>query len=70
MAAANAPLLVPGVGAQGGTARDVREIFGEARHNVLVNSGRHVLSAGPPVAELRKHAISAAAELRETLGAA
>ena len=35
LAAANAPLLAPGVGAQGGTAEDLRRVFGAALPNVL-----------------------------------
>ena len=31
----NGPLLVPGIGAQGGTLDDVRRVFGEAARNVL-----------------------------------
>lgn len=41
------PLLVPGIGAQGGTVEDVRRIFGSAAHNVLPSSSREVLGAGP-----------------------
>jgi orotidine-5'-phosphate decarboxylase len=45
--AVNGPLLVPGVGAQGGSVEDVRRIFGPAARNVLPNSSREILSAGP-----------------------
>jgi orotidine-5'-phosphate decarboxylase len=51
--AVNGPLLAPGVGAQGGTADDVRRIFGAALGNVLPSSSREVLGAGPDVAALR-----------------
>ena len=50
----NGPLLVPGIGAQGGTADDVRRIFGRAVRNVLPSSSREVLSAGPSPAALRE----------------
>jgi len=51
--AINGPLLAPGVGAQGGTADDVRRIFGAAAGNVLPSTSRDVLRAGPEVAALR-----------------
>ena len=41
------PLLVPGIGAQGGTVDDVRRIFGPACRYVLPASSREILSAGP-----------------------
>lgn len=47
------PLLVPGIGAQGGTADDVRRIFGSAVRNVVPTSTREILSAGPDVTALR-----------------
>jgi orotidine-5'-phosphate decarboxylase len=49
----NGPLLAPGYGAQGGTADNVRKIFGSAFPNVLPSSSRGVLAAGPSVAGLR-----------------
>jgi orotidine-5'-phosphate decarboxylase len=48
----NGPLLVPGIGAQGGTVDDVRRIFGPAVRNVLPSSSREVLGAGPDPAAL------------------
>lgn len=53
LAASRAPLLAPGVGAQGGGAAELREVFGAARANVLPSSSREVLSAGPSVPALR-----------------
>lgn len=47
------PLLVPGIGAQGGTADDVRRIFGSAVRNVVPTSTREILSAGPDAGALR-----------------
>jgi orotidine-5'-phosphate decarboxylase len=61
----NGPLLVPGVGAQGGTPADVRRIFGRAVHNVLISSSREILDSGPDRATLR----SAAEELVERFAA-
>jgi orotidine-5'-phosphate decarboxylase len=51
------PLLVPGLGAQGGTVADVRRIFGAAAANVLPSSSREILAAGPD-----KYALHDAAE--------
>ena len=41
------PLLAPGYGAQGGTAADLRRIFGVAAPAVLASSSRDVLRLGP-----------------------
>lgn len=48
----NGPFLVPGIGAQGGTADDVRRIFGAGSANVLPSVSREVLRAGPSVEAL------------------
>jgi orotidine-5'-phosphate decarboxylase len=48
----NGPLLVPGIGAQGGTVEDVRRIFGPACRHVLPSSSREILGAGPDKASL------------------
>jgi orotidine-5'-phosphate decarboxylase len=47
------PILAPGVGAQGGTADDVRRVFGAATRDVLPSVSREVLRDGPDVAALR-----------------
>lgn len=49
----NGPFLVPGIGAQGGTAEDVRRIFGDALSAVVPSVSRGVLKHGPDVAALR-----------------
>ncbi|MDT4981747.1 MAG: orotidine-5-phosphate decarboxylase [Pseudonocardiales bacterium] len=49
----NGPFLVPGIGAQGGTADDVRRIFGDALPNAVPSVSREVLRRGPDVAALR-----------------
>jgi orotidine-5'-phosphate decarboxylase len=49
----NGPYLVPGVGAQGGTADDVRRIFGACVAAVVPSLSREVLRRGPTVAALR-----------------
>lgn len=43
----NGPLLAPGYGEQGGTAADLRRIFGAAAGSVLASSSRAVLRLGP-----------------------
>lgn len=58
LAAVGGPLLAPGVGAQGGTAEDLRRVFGDALPQVLPASSRDVLSAGPDVTALRERAAS------------
>ena len=67
LASANAPLLAPGIGAQGGTADDLRRVFGAALPHVLATSSREVLAAGPDVAALRTRAVQTAQGLREVL---
>ena len=52
----NGPLLVPGVGAQGGTPESVRAVFGDAVRHVVPSSSREILGAGPDVAALREAA--------------
>ena len=49
----NGPLLVPGIGTQGGRVADVRRVFGAAAGNVLASSSREILSAGPDRTSLR-----------------
>ncbi len=48
----NGPLLVPGVGAQGGNPETVRRIFTGVLGNVLPASSRELLGAGPEPAGL------------------
>jgi orotidine-5'-phosphate decarboxylase len=50
--AINGPLLVPGIGAQGGTADDVRRLFGDVLDQVLPSSSREILAAGPDAGAL------------------
>ena len=54
------PLLVPGIGAQGGTVEDVRRIFGPAARNVLPSSSREVRAAGPDKQALHQAALRTA----------
>jgi orotidine-5'-phosphate decarboxylase len=60
----NGPFLVPGIGAQGGTADDVRRIFGASLGAVLPSVSREVLRAGPGVPELRAAAERAMEDFR------
>jgi orotidine-5'-phosphate decarboxylase len=63
LAAANAPLLAPGVGAQGAGPDDLHDVFGAALGNVLVSSSRAVLGAGPDRSALRAAARHTAQEM-------
>lgn len=67
LAGANAPLLAPGVGAQGATADDLRVVFGAALPNVLAASSRQILQDGPDCAALRASARDIAGQLRVIL---
>lgn len=53
LAGANAPILAPGYGSQGAEAKSIRDGFGEAWPNVLVNSSRGILRHGPNLADLK-----------------
>jgi len=53
LSALHGPILMPGVGAQGGTADDVRRLAGDRLGAVVPNVSRDVLRLGPSVAELR-----------------
>jgi orotidine-5'-phosphate decarboxylase len=67
LSAANAPLLAPGVGAQGATAEDLRTVFGAALGNVLGSSSREILGAGPDGAALKATARHTAEQLAAVL---
>lgn len=53
LGALNGPILMPGVGAQGGTSDDVRRLAGGNLRAVVPNVSRDVLRAGPSVSALR-----------------
>ncbi|AYX81741.1 orotidine-5'-phosphate decarboxylase [Corynebacterium amycolatum] len=55
------PILMPGVGAQGGTPADVDRLAGESKGLALPSISRAILSAGPDPAALRRATIEAAA---------
>jgi orotidine-5'-phosphate decarboxylase len=60
----NGPILAPGYGAQGGTASDIRRIFGPAAGSVIPSSSREVLRLGPDAAAMRDAVRGANDELR------
>jgi orotidine-5'-phosphate decarboxylase len=62
LGALNGPILAPGVGAQGGTAADVRRIFAGVSSAVLPSVSREVLRHGPDVHALRAAATRLADE--------
>lgn len=59
------PLLVPGLGAQGGTAADVRAVVGGAWSRSLPTTSRGVLGAGPDTAALVAAAQQVRAEIEQ-----
>lgn len=63
----NGPILAPGFGAQGGTAADIRRIFGPAAAQVAPSSSREVLRAGPDPDAMRDAVRRAGDELRGLL---
>jgi orotidine-5'-phosphate decarboxylase len=66
--AINGPLLVPGFGAQGGTARDIHRLFAGVLAAVLPSSSREILSAGPDPTALRDAARRTNEDLRSVFG--
>lgn len=62
------PVLMPGVGQQGGTLDDARRIAGAAAPHTLVNVSRHVLRAGPDIDAMRAVVLGMAPEARFTDG--
>ena len=63
LSAFNGPILSPGYGAQGASAKDLYRVFAGVESQVLVNSSRGVLSAGPQVADMAQAAQMARADL-------
>ena len=58
------PLLVPGIGAQGGQVADLADTFGAALPQVLVSTSREILGRGPDPQAMA----TAASELSTRLG--
>ena len=65
----NGPILSPGYGAQGASAADLYRVFAGVESQVLVNSSRGVLAAGPSVEGLAKAAQAARDDLLAARGA-
>lgn len=63
LSASKAPLLTPGLGAQGATAQDIATAFASSYRQVLGTSSRDILKAGPSVDALRERALQVRAEL-------
>lgn len=63
----NGSILAPGVGAQGGTAADLVEVFGPAVGLVLPTTSREVMSAGPDPQALREAAQRCVTAMRTVL---
>jgi orotidine 5'-phosphate decarboxylase subfamily 2 len=68
LAALNGALLAPGLGAQGATPDDLREVFGDALRNVVPSMSREILRQGPGVARLRDAAARSVDACRRALG--
>ena len=64
----NGPILSPGYGAQGANAEELYRIFAGVESQVLVNSSRGVLSAGPQPTDLARAAQSARDDLVRACG--
>jgi orotidine-5'-phosphate decarboxylase len=60
-------ILAPGIGAQGGTAADLLEVFSEAVRLVLPSTSRDVMSAGPTPAGLQAAATRVLGEMKATI---
>lgn len=63
LAASKAPLLTPGLGAQGATARDLADTFAGSFAQVLATSSRDILQSGPEPSALRARAEAVRDEL-------
>lgn len=61
------PILAPGLGAQGATPADLREVFGGQLGDVLPAVSRELLRNGPDIASLRSAADAMSDELRRVL---
>lgn len=60
-----APVLAPGLGAQGGTFEEAAKLFSGVEHRVLLPLSRALVSDGLDPAELRERAQAYAAQARE-----
>ncbi|WP_377642932.1 orotidine-5'-phosphate decarboxylase [Oryzobacter terrae] len=67
LAGSAAPVLAPGLGAQGAGPDDLRAVFGDAVGQVVPNASRSVLTAGPTAAALADAATREAEAVRAAL---
>jgi orotidine-5'-phosphate decarboxylase len=67
LAELNGPILVPGLGAQGGRPEDLQKVLGDRPVTVLASYSREVLGHGPSVSALRDAADRATAECAHAL---
>lgn len=65
--ASTAPLLVPGIGAQGATPDDLPTIFGAASSRVIAPVSRGILRHGPVSHDMRQTISTLQADLRRAL---
>lgn len=65
--AVGGPVLMPGVGAQGGTAADVARIAGAAVNLTSPNISRSILAAGPDIEILRRTVVETAAQFLQVV---
>jgi orotidine-5'-phosphate decarboxylase len=63
----NGPVLVPGLGAQGGAPEDLRALLGSLSGVVVPSYSREVLSHGPSIAGLREAAAKALTSCQKVL---
>jgi orotidine-5'-phosphate decarboxylase len=63
----NAPVLVPGMGAQGGAPADLRSVFAGVKGLLLPSYSREILAAGPSVEGLREAAARSLDDCRKVL---
>ncbi|MEE1621134.1 orotidine-5'-phosphate decarboxylase [Zafaria sp. Z1313] len=63
LAASSAPLLAPGLGAQGATGADLKAAFADCFGQLLATSSRGVLAAGPDAGALLERALRTRDEL-------
>jgi orotidine-5'-phosphate decarboxylase len=64
----NGSILAPGLGAQGGTAAGLADVFGAALPLVLPTTSREVMGAGPDPDRLRAAAEAVVASVRASVG--
>ncbi|HET9302993.1 MAG TPA: orotidine-5'-phosphate decarboxylase [Propionibacteriaceae bacterium] len=61
-------ILAPGIGAQGGTAADLGDVFAEATRFVLPSTSREVMSAGPTPGALQAVATRVLGQMKAAIG--